>query len=356
MIKKNKVADYEAEIIHLYTNEKWSISQIARHLGFSPPAINRFLRQKVELRKQGFSDEQKQQILHYYEAGYSKREIARRMDTDAPNISRILLYHFGIQPEPAKGAVSPFKDLIPLFIKDYQSGMSASQIASKYNASHNTVLKHLRIHSQAIKSREEVARRNDLSLDYFNELTDEKIYQLGQLWASATIRKKDAPQVVVTVDCAKEHLFYDAIKGLVDASQRRVERTSGNSLVLKIGSISLCKQFEEWGLRKDYPTLLSKNEKLFWEGYFSIKLSIHRQSIYIGIPKAYSSEFHQTLIDYLTEIGITPSAIHYKVNAIVISRKPECQTFINAFPNAFKNFNIEEQYDWCHPLLLAQRA
>lgn len=331
----SQIKPFESEIIYLYTMKEWSINRIAKKFSVSPSSVNRLLRKSVGIRPAGMTPEQKEWIYTAFQTGYSRREIAKRMGTDASNISRILLNEFGIQPE-TKNNVSPFETLIPLFIQDYQNGLSASQIAKKYQTTHNTVLKHLRKQKESILNIEEVKRASDLKVDYFDQLEPKKMRQLGQLWAIASVRDQGSQQLILTLETDRQHRFREIMDGWADPTNRRVELNQTNSCSIKIGSVSLCQKLEQWGIKRQYPTCLRKREAVFWEGYLSLKAGFHKNSLYIGIPKGFEDSFKEELKDFLISLGVQSEAIRLQPRSVAIFQKKENRKLVQQLPDLWK--------------------
>lgn len=336
-----RLKDYQEEVINLYQIHEWSINRIAKHFSVHHSTVNRFLKQTVGVRPVGMTPEQKQAIYEAYQNGYSRREIAKRFNTDASNVSRILLREFGVQPGIHRNP-SPYQALIPLFISDYQQGLSASQIAAKYQTTHNTVLKHLRQYKESIRSLEEIKRLPDLNLEYFHHLTPEKIFQLGQIWAIGSLRTKREYQLVLSIDSARDHRLEEVVAGWADISSRCLHYNQTNSCALKIGSISLCQQFEQWGIRQTYPQCLEPNHPEFWKGYLSLKTGFHRNSLYIGMSKGFEDSFKQELFNFLCSLGIEAEAIHCRRHGFSIFRKGEVLKVLAFMPQLLKQVPQEE--------------
>ena len=342
MATQKRIKDYQEEIIYLYQTKQYSINQIAKQYAVHPSTINRLLRQTVGIRPPGMSPEQKQAIYDAYQEGYSRREIAKRFHTDPSNISRILLREFQVQPE-LKRNVSPYEALIPAFISDYQQGLSASQIATKYQTTHNTVLKHLRQYKESIRNLEESKRSPDLNLEYFKTLTPEKIVQLGQLWAIGSLKNRHENQLILTVESSRKERLKEVLKGWSDLSYRNIGYNRTNSCILKIGSISLCQQFETWGIRRTYPICLKPNDPNFWKGYLSLKIGFHRNSLYIGMPKGFDPSFKEDLIQFLSSLGIESEAIRYRQQGINLFKKSEVLKLLTFAPQLLTQLPSEQQ-------------
>lgn len=352
MTKLAHLHDKQEQIIRLYQDEQVSINQLAKQYGVHSSTMNRFLRKRVEIRKPGLSNEQKQALYEAFQAGSSRRELATRFHTDVSNVSRILLRDFGVQPEVSRKA-SPFEALIPLFIADYQAGLSASQIATKYQTTHNTVLKHLRKYEESIRDLEESKRPSDLSLTYFNQLSPKKIKQLGQLWAIGSLKLAHENLLVLTIETSREHELKAITQGWLAVDERSIQKNTSGSSILRVGSIALCQQLNTWGIRQTYPTCLSPQNKNFWEGYFSLKVGFHKRSLYIGLPRGFEDSFRNELIHFLVHLGLSKEALSYRQQGISIFKKSEVQKILQAYPDLRPAQDSETLSDYWKSLIPA---
>lgn len=345
MTKLSRLYDEQTQIHRLYQDEQYSINQLAKTYQVHPSTMNRFLRKTIGVRATGLSEKQKQALYEAYQSGYSRREIACRFHTDVSNVSRILLRDFGVQPEKNRN-VSPFEALIPSFIADYQSGLSASQIASKYQTTHNTVLKHLRKYEESIRGLEESKRPTDLNLTFFHQLTPEKIKQLGQIWAIGSLKRNHEHLLVLTIETSRQNKLDTVTRGWLEPQARIIQHNNSGSSVLRVGSIALCEQFNAWGIRQTYPTCLSPQDPHFWEGYFSLKVGFHKRSLYIGLPKGFDPSFKEVLIDFLVQLGLSKDSLRSRQQGISIFKKSEVQLFLTAYPQLLDELPSEKQSDY----------
>lgn len=336
MNASSRLYEEQEKITDLYLNQQVSINQLAKLYQLHPSTMNRFIRKTIGIRSYGMSSEQKQAIHEAYQSGYSRREIACRFQTDVSNVSRILLRDFGIQPEKSRNS-SPYEALIPSFIADYQAGLSASQIALKYQTTHNTVLKHLRKYEESVRTIEESKRPTDLNLTYFQQLTPEKTKQLGQIWAIGSLKLNHEHLLVLTIDRSHQNGLEVVTQGWLDLQHRSIQQTNSGSSVLRVGSVALCQQFKGWGIRQTYPSCLSPHNPHFWEGYFSLKVGFHKRSLYIGLPRGFEDSFRDDLIEFLVQQGISKDSLSYRGQGISLFKKAEIQKILARYPSLLQS-------------------
>lgn len=139
---KQKYAHLTEEWVRLYEGEKWSINQIGEKYKADPITVSKYLKKAgVELRKQ-----------------YGQR--------------------------------SPYEELIPKWIEQYQSGKSLKDIADEFNTYPQTVHKH--IHDKVeMREYEETSRLYEIQHpDYLQTIdTHEKAYWLGIWYGTGFVSK-----------------------------------------------------------------------------------------------------------------------------------------------------------------------
>jgi hypothetical protein len=128
------------------------------------------------------TSEVKNKIIEMYKSGTGSDTIAKQMGVSSNAVLK-LLKRSGINRRPIGRKKIQIEDE-PKIVEMYQGGMSANEIAEKYNANHIMILRYLEKNEIKRRSGEESHRTYEINKDLFDVIdTQEKAYLLGFIYA-----------------------------------------------------------------------------------------------------------------------------------------------------------------------------
>ena len=126
--------------------------------------------------------EVKSKIIEMYKSGTGSDTIAKQMGVSSNAILK-LLKRSGIDRRPIGRKKIQIEDE-PKIVEMYQGGMSAPEIAEKFNANHVMILRYLEKNGVERRNGEESHRTYEINKDLFDVIdTQEKAYLLGFIYA-----------------------------------------------------------------------------------------------------------------------------------------------------------------------------
>ena len=126
--------------------------------------------------------EEKQKIIELYKSGLGSDTIGKQFGVGGEAILKILKKN-GIARRPIERKKILKSDELKI-IELYQGGMSANEIAEKYNVQHTLILRYLEKNGVERRNGEESHRTYEINKDLFDVIdTQEKAYLLGFIYA-----------------------------------------------------------------------------------------------------------------------------------------------------------------------------
>lgn len=126
--------------------------------------------------------EVKSKIIEMYKSGTGSDTIAKQMGVSSNSVLK-LLKRSGIDRRPIGRKKIQIEDE-PKIVEMYQGGMSAPEIAEKFNANHVMILRYLEKNGVERRGGEESHRTYEINKDLFDVIdTQEKAYLLGFIYA-----------------------------------------------------------------------------------------------------------------------------------------------------------------------------
>lgn len=235
---------YQDEFIEKYKSGM-SVRNIAEEYNISKNIVSKYIREKMPLKAKTKVYEYKEEIYTLYLQGWTIRALCKKFNVGHGTISKILTTEYGIKLAKKR----KYEHLIEDWINDYNAGLSGGEIAKKYGVSRTTVFTY--INDEGIQSRTyaESGRKYELKEDYFDILTSDKAYILGEYCASATIiQTMHAPALQFCLPCKQK----DTILRLSSYITNRDETCLNlddkfNVYSLRINSKKLCDKLKEYG-------------------------------------------------------------------------------------------------------------
>ena len=126
--------------------------------------------------------EVKSKIIEMYQLGTGSDTIAKQIGVSSNSILKFLK-RSGIERRPIGRKKIQIEDE-PKIVEMYQRGMSAPEIAEKFNVEHTMILRYLEKNGVERRNGEESHRTYEINKDLFDIIdTQEKAYLLGFIYA-----------------------------------------------------------------------------------------------------------------------------------------------------------------------------
>lgn len=339
-MKSKNLRQYKDEFIKLY-NEGYSFRRIAEMYGVSKGAVGRYIKEGTELRVKGLTESQKQQVKGLYLEGLTVNAVADKLGLVYSTVKNYLSNEFGIVTNGNK----KYAHLVDKVIKDYESGLNATEISEKYNISRQTVMNYVAESDVNARTYSEASRIYELNEDYFDNLDKEKSAILGMIFAKGrAFNNLNNYCVDINVHESKRNIVNIILKKLYSGDAPKFNYID-NNIVSRISSKNLYAKLNEYGLyNKGDKNVFERvpdgvDEESFWKGYIYASCTINTRHLYInGNPNEI-----KVLQAYLNKLGITNFR---KCNTgISIENKKEIKKLIEEFNFHFIKELIEEYVD-----------
>lgn len=290
---------YQDEFIKKYQSGM-SIRAISEEYNISKNIVSKYIREKIELRPKNPALKHKNEIFILYQSGFTIHEISNKLSISYNAVSRILTNEFRVRTTKMR----KYEHLIDSFIEEYNQGFSAESIGRKYNVSRTTVLKY--INEEGLKSRSycEAGRKYDVIEDYFDNLTKEKAYLLGEYSVYAYIIQT-VHSLALEFCSAYENkdLILRLSSHISSKDENNLELDSKfNTYKLRINTDYLCNKLKEYGFdSKINNKLLSDLGVIdnFYEGVLHNTASFNQRNIVFIRTKHTDS-----LLEYFDSLNI----------------------------------------------------
>ena len=149
--------------------------------------------------------EEKQKIIELYISGLGSDTIGKQFGVGGEAILKILKKN-GIARRPIERK-KILKSDEPKIIELYQGGMSANEIAEKYNVQHTLILRYLKLNNIERRDASECHRIYEINEDFFDVInTQEKAYFLGFLYADGC-NSKDGKHFGIDVETSDRDIL-----------------------------------------------------------------------------------------------------------------------------------------------------
>lgn len=315
--------DLENELVEKY-KEGYSLRQISEMFNINKTTVKKYVSNHVELRVRGLTDKEKENVKELYREGMTVNAISKKINKSYSTVKRYLSKEFGTVTD----GIRKYEHLIPSIKKDYMNGLSATEISEKYNISRQTALDYIAEEGVKVRTYSETSRVYDLKEDYFDKLDEDKAFVLGKIFAIGTINAHpncrfldlSIPkryEYVINDICSELYVNGYPKTSIIDTTLKiRIASTHLTERLLDLGVHSvLTKDNIRTNLHEDIVPFKHN----FFEGYFSINVSVYPRVVYI------SSHSHVLPIinNYIKNDLQIDKFLVNDSNAIVVERNEE---------------------------------
>lgn len=251
-IKENKESKFAKKGYRRYQDEfiekykaGMSVRGIAEEYKISKNIVSKYIREKMDLKPKNKAYEHKEEIRSLYLDGWSIRSLSDKFGVGYGAISNILIKEYGIKTTKSR----KYEHLTKDFIKDYNEGLSGEDVAKKYGVNRTTVLHYINEEGVESRSYSEAGRTYDVKEDYFDILTPDKAYLLGEYCASATIAQTlHAPAIQFCLPCREKDTILRLANHITNKNESNFELDKKVDVYkLRINSKKLCDKLVEYG-------------------------------------------------------------------------------------------------------------
>ena len=293
---KKGYRQYQDEFVQKY-KAGMSVRSIAEEYKISKNIVSKYIKEKMPLKPKNKAFEYKEEIYSLYLKGWTIKALCDKFEVGHSTISNILTKEYGIKTIKNK----KYEHLVKDFIKDYNESLSGESIAKKYGVCRSTVLHY--INEEGIKSRSysEAGRTYDVEENYFDVLTPEKAYLLGEYCASATIvQTVHAPSIQFCLPYKEKDTILRLANHITNKNENNFELDNKVDVYkLRINSKILCEKLEEYGFNGNVNNKLLYELGVIHDFYKGLlKSIIVFRSRQISIRK---TRFDNSIIEYLRE-------------------------------------------------------
>lgn len=284
-MKKKNLRIYKDEFIKLYKEGK-SLRAIALQYNVSKSSIKRYIEEEMEIKPKGLSEEDKAKCKDLFSNGHTVSAISKNLSLNYSTVRRYLVKEFG----SVTNGQRKYEHLVSDMKQLYTSGYSATEISNKLGINRQTIMDY--INEEGIKSRtySETSRVYDLDENIFDEINKENAYILGIIFARGGIDKSTSTSFV-NISIFKDNIYLlDKVARFIYTSEYPKANVVDNTYYIRISSTKLVERLGELGLRnnitKTYRSSLHKDllpfKKEFFEGYFTVNVSVNKKNLYIS--------------------------------------------------------------------------
>jgi hypothetical protein len=202
--------------------------------------------------------EVKSKIIEMYKSGTGSDTIAKQMGVSSNSILK-LLKRSGIDRRPIGRKKIQVEDE-PKIIEMYLEGMSAPEIAEKFNVAHTLILRYLKLNNIKRRDASECHRIYEINEDFFDVIdSQEKAYFLGFLYADGC-NSKDGKHFGIELETSDRDILekmsrliwtenpLDHIKDTIrNRSVRGAKEKDYYSSLLNVHSKHMCMKLTELG-------------------------------------------------------------------------------------------------------------
>lgn len=290
---------YQDDFIKKYQSGM-SVRAIAEEYNISKNIVSKYIREKIDLRPKNSALKHKDEIFTLYKDGFTIHEISNKLSISYNAVSSILTNEFGVRTTKKR----KYEHLIDFFIEEYNQGFSAESIGKKYNVSRTTVLKY--INEEGFKSRNycEAGRTYDVIENYFDTLTKDKAYLLGEYSVySYILQTMHSLALEFCSSCENKNLILRLSSHISSKDENNLELDSKfNTYKLRINANYLCNKLKEYGFdSKINNKLLSDLGVInnFYEGVLRNTVNFNQRNIIFIRTKHTDS-----LLEYFDNLNI----------------------------------------------------
>ena len=291
---KKGYRQYQDEFIRKY-KAGMSVRGIAEEYEISKNIVSKYIREKMPLKPKNKASEHKEEVYSLYLKGWTISSLSDKFEVSCSTISNILRKEYGVKIIKNK----KYEHLVKDFIKDYNEGLSAENIAKKYEVSRGTVLNYINEEGIESRSYSEAGRTYDVDEHYFDILTPEKAYTLGEYCASATIiQTTHAPSLQFCLPCREKDTILRLANHISNKSEDHFELDNKVEVYkLRINSKILCDKLEEYGFNGNINNKLLYEIGIihdFYKGLFKNIVAFRDRTISFG-----KTRFNSSIKEYL---------------------------------------------------------
>ena len=296
---KKDYSDIIDECVTLYNNGE-SIRSIASRFNVHKNTMSKLIKSKTELRNRSITKADKDLFYDLYCKGYSVREIVEVTKRGYPSVARALREHgIGNYGENRK-----YEYLKDDFIKDYESGLSLTEIGNKYGINRATIYEYLKDESVQLRENSIASREHYVDDDYFDELDPHKYYILGRIFATGNVYEvQESYFLNIIVDKDNYNNTLDTIKDFTNKNINNFQTNKKDkSQKIRINSKKIYHRLKELKIGECVPKEINNID--FWKGFFDLSLTVNNRSLYIS-----SYKYKNDILNFFKNHGISEELI-----------------------------------------------
>lgn len=353
MEKKNMRA-FKDEFVKLY-KEGYSLRKIGEMYGVSKITVKRYVEEECEIKPRGLTDTQKKKAVELYSNGhYSINQIAKTLNACATTVRRYLTSEFG---KLNNSGEKKYEHLRSSIVKDYESGLSATELAEKYGVSRQTALDYTLESGVKIRNYSETSRLFPLREDYFDTLSEKKAYILGILFSEGRLDRHPGCNFIdfsvfrdrkYVMDIIVKELFIDEHPKIELFQNTYKLRISSSKLHDRLNSLGMYNNKEVCNDTELFEPSFKEFEKSFWEGFIFAGISINHRDLFISGHRCHMGALYSYISN---ELGIKCKLV--QPTSIVIMNKKETKKLIKVYPfiqqfieEHVKSFDSSVKHSW----------
>lgn len=326
----------QKNFIKLYSQGK-SIRSIAIKYDVSKNSVSNLIQEKINLRPRNEISLYKNKIIDLYINGNTPYRISKILNLNYSGIKNLLAKEKLIKIN------RKYEHLSNDFIKDYELGLSSESIALKYNISAQTVINYLNYDGIKTRTYKMANRKLKINDCYFDNLNNEKAYNLGKVFALGTVQEvHKSKYLLFAIKTNNRYLIKDVISCFVENiyDVNFYDNKNSNISTLKISSEKIYFKLKEYGIQGNIK-IPSNFIKDFYRGYFEINLSVNLKSIRIK-----TTVYKDCIINFLEE-KIHISRDEIQENKSILIEKKECiKKIINYYPEILEKITKIKSKKW----------
>lgn len=270
-MKSKDLRKYKEEFIKLY-KEGYSLRKIGELYGVSKTSVKRYVEEGCEIRQKGLTDEQKEKSKELYLEGLTVSAISKEIGCPDATLRRYLSTEFGVVSSTGYKKYEHIKNDI---ISDYESGLSATEVAKKYKVARQTVMNYVAESKVEARTYSETSRVYDMNEDYFAQIDKHKSWILGLVFAKGRLDSHPGNKFL-------DISVYESRAEILDAITKELYKNGcpnlgmvDNTLRLRVSSSKLYDTLNSFGIynKSDYKKMsLPKEVDIisFWKGCLTV--------------------------------------------------------------------------------------
>lgn len=271
-------------------NSGMSFRAIAAEEGISKATVQNIIKDVVEKRSKSPYDKfGKKWVDLYVNQAYLVSHIASQYNTTYSVVVRVLEKE-GIPIEKKEMATRKYTHLVSTWVKQYNEGMSLTEISNESSVNRQTILNYLREEEVEIRDYADASRKYELDEEYFKEIdSPEKAYWLGVFFARG-VTLEHLMSWSISLSLVEEKVdMLTAFQAAIGTERPFTRRKHEKTVDLRLQSRPLFEQLRDLGLGKDKTKTLEFPEKLpehfanpFIKGYIEARGHYNHGMLYVG--------------------------------------------------------------------------